>query len=256
MIHVGGGRRLHRSGGRILHTPKVWRFRERSGGRRCTGGSNECCYVTIWSGARARPKAPESLGSHGGPSTTGSKTGQLDRELDGAPVRYAPRPPVARKVDPFRGIIEARLAEFPKLTAMRLLAEIRAAGYAGGYTQLKEYVRRVRPTPIAEPVVRFETPPGQQAQAPRSTLRTQAQTPIVHARIAHRTAVGRTGPHEDIEPVAGQLPEARARLTDAEFTSSPPSPAHAHRRLAAASSAGSARDSRAVSDSPSPPTDE
>jgi transposase len=47
---------------------------------------------------------------------------------------------------------------------MRLLAEIRAAGYAGGYTQLKEYVRRVRPTPIAEPVVRFETPPGQQAQ--------------------------------------------------------------------------------------------
>ena len=92
------------------------------------------------------------------------ETGQLDRELDEAPARYAPRPPVACKIDAFGGIIAARLAEFPKLTAMRLFAEIRAAGYAGGYTQVKEYVRRVRPIPVAEPVVRFETPPGQQAQ--------------------------------------------------------------------------------------------
>jgi transposase len=91
-------------------------------------------------------------------------TGQLDRELDDAPVRYAPRPPVARKIDPFRDIIEARLTEFPRLTATRLFDEIRAAGYAGGYTQLKEYVRQVRPAPAPDPVVRFETPPGQQAQ--------------------------------------------------------------------------------------------
>ena len=47
---------------------------------------------------------------------------------------------------------------------MRLFEEIRAAGYAGGYTQLKEYVRQVRPAPTPEPVVRFETPPGHQAQ--------------------------------------------------------------------------------------------
>ncbi len=91
-------------------------------------------------------------------------TEQLDRELDDAPVRYAARPPVARKIDAFRAIIEARLTEFPRLTATRLLAEIRAAGYAGGYTQVKAYVRRVRPTPAAEPVVRFETPPGHQGQ--------------------------------------------------------------------------------------------
>lgn len=90
--------------------------------------------------------------------------GQLDRDLDEAPVRYTPRPAVARKIDAFRGIIDARLSEFPKLTAARLFEEIRAAGYAGGYTQLKDYVRQVRPTPPADPVVRFETPPGQQAQ--------------------------------------------------------------------------------------------
>src|SRR6185437_16961663 len=37
-------------------------------------------------------------------------------------------------------------------------------GYIGGYTQVKEYVREVRPIPPPDPVVRFETPPGLQAQ--------------------------------------------------------------------------------------------
>ncbi|HET9948660.1 MAG TPA: IS21 family transposase, partial [Longimicrobiales bacterium] len=39
-----------------------------------------------------------------------------------------------------------------------------AAGYEGGYTQLKEYVREIRPRPPEEPLVRFETAPGRQAQ--------------------------------------------------------------------------------------------
>ena len=59
------------------------------------------------------------------------ESGQLDRELDDEPVRYRPRPAVTRKVDPYRGIVERRLAEFPKLSAVRLFAEIKAAGYAG-----------------------------------------------------------------------------------------------------------------------------
>ena len=92
------------------------------------------------------------------------KTGQLDRDLDNAPVRYASRPSVARKIDRFRGIIDTRLTEFPKLSATRLFDEIRAAGYKGGYTQVKEYVRQTRPAPAPDPVVRFETPPGRQAQ--------------------------------------------------------------------------------------------
>ena len=92
------------------------------------------------------------------------ETGQLERELDNEPVRYMARAPVARKIDPYREIILARLAAYPKLSATRLHEEIRAAGYAGGYTQVKEYVRQVRPTPPADPVVRFETPAGLQAQ--------------------------------------------------------------------------------------------
>jgi transposase len=91
-------------------------------------------------------------------------SGQLDRELDEDPVHYKPRPPVGRKIDPFRAIIQARLAEYPLLSAVRLHDEIRAAGYDGGYTQVKDFVRQIRPMPPADPVVRFETPPAHQAQ--------------------------------------------------------------------------------------------
>jgi len=91
-------------------------------------------------------------------------TGQLDRELDNGPVRYAARPAVSRKIDGYRQIIAARLGEYPKLSATRLYEEIRSAGYTGGYTQVKDYVRVVRPGPPQDPVVRFETPAGLQAQ--------------------------------------------------------------------------------------------
>ena len=41
---------------------------------------------------------------------------------------------------------------------MRLFEEIKASGYVGCYTQVKEYVRKVRPRVPEEPAVRFETP--------------------------------------------------------------------------------------------------
>lgn len=50
------------------------------------------------------------------------------------------------------------------MSAVRLLAECRAAGYTGGYSQLTQFLHQVRPQPTPEPVVRFETPPGVQAQ--------------------------------------------------------------------------------------------
>jgi transposase len=92
------------------------------------------------------------------------RDGELDRDLDGEPARYGPRRPVATKLDPYKPIVEARLAAYPQLSAVRLLDEIRAAGYTGGYSQLKTFVQRVRPTPPPEPVIRFETPAGRQAQ--------------------------------------------------------------------------------------------
>src|SRR5262245_55110230 len=92
------------------------------------------------------------------------RAGDLDRDLDDEAVRYGPRPPVPTKLDAYKPIIEARLTAYPELSAVRLLDEICAAGYTGGYTQLERYVRRVRPAPVPEPVIRFETPAGRQAQ--------------------------------------------------------------------------------------------
>ena len=91
-------------------------------------------------------------------------TGQLDRDLDRGEVCYGPRPPVVSKLDPYRELVTTRLASYPKLTATRLFEEIKAAGYTGGYSLLKAFVRQVRPTAPVEPVVRFETAPGLQAQ--------------------------------------------------------------------------------------------
>ena len=89
-------------------------------------------------------------------------SGQLDRDLATGQTRYSPRPAVASQLDPYKGIIEVRLQEFPKLSAQRLFDEVRAAGYAGGYSRVRDYVRTVRAQEPLDPVVRFETPAGRQ----------------------------------------------------------------------------------------------
>lgn len=90
------------------------------------------------------------------------QTGQLERDLT-SPVPRA-RVRRAAKLDPYKPIIATRLATYPELSAVRLFTEVRAAGYAGGITQLRDHVARVRPRPEPEPVIRFETEPGLQAQ--------------------------------------------------------------------------------------------
>jgi transposase len=90
--------------------------------------------------------------------------GQLDRDVGSgeiSPPTRRSRPP---KLEAFKGIIHARLDKYPELTAVRLFDEVKAAGYRGGITQLRDYVARVRPRPSPEPLVRFETEPGHQAQ--------------------------------------------------------------------------------------------
>jgi len=81
---------------------------------------------------------------------------------DGPPKRAPQRRPPS-KLEPYRDYLLARLAEFPELSAEVLFEEICAMGYAGGRTILKEFTLpyRVR---RREPIVRFETPPGRQAQ--------------------------------------------------------------------------------------------
>ena len=97
-------------------------------------------------------------------------TGQLDRDLS------APPPPRqgarrAQLIDPYVPILRDRLADFPELSGVRLLAECRAAGYTGGITRLRDVVATLRVREAPAPVVRFETPPGHQAQVDFATVR-------------------------------------------------------------------------------------
>ena len=50
------------------------------------------------------------------------------------------------------------------MSAVRLFAEVREAGYPGGYDLVKRYAREVRPRPAPEPAMRFETAPGRLGQ--------------------------------------------------------------------------------------------
>lgn len=90
--------------------------------------------------------------------------GDTERDVDIADVRYTARPERPGKLDSYKPLIEERLTQYPELTAVRLYTEIHAAGYTGGVSQLRAFIRRTRPKPLLDPIVRFETPPGHQAQ--------------------------------------------------------------------------------------------
>jgi transposase len=79
---------------------------------------------------------------------------------------YGPRS-VGRpsKLAPFRNFLQEKITAFPDLSAVRLTREIRTMGYTGAYTAVKRFLSAIRPKngpKLFE--VRFETPPGVQAQ--------------------------------------------------------------------------------------------
>jgi transposase len=73
------------------------------------------------------------------------------------------RKPGPSKLDAFRPMIR-ELVIHKDLTAVRVLREIRALGYQGGYSILKEYARSIRRRTRRRPHLRFETDPGRQGQ--------------------------------------------------------------------------------------------
>ena len=80
------------------------------------------------------------------------------------PPVYGPRAPQGSLLGRFTVYLQARLDQYPGLSGSRLLREIQAQGYTGGYTILTDYLRTIRPPQEAGYEVRFETPAGHQGQ--------------------------------------------------------------------------------------------
>ena len=86
--------------------------------------------------------------------------------------QYAARPPRPTKLEPFHAYLGERIeAARPFwIPATVLLREIREQGYTGGISQLKAFIGSRKPR-SADPVVRFETSPGEQMQVDFTTIR-------------------------------------------------------------------------------------
>lgn len=84
----------------------------------------------------------------------------------GGPPRYKPRPPKPSKLDPFKDYLMQRVeAARPHWIPATVLArEIREQGFGGCEKLVSRFVRSLRPVAKDDPLVRFETAPGQQLQ--------------------------------------------------------------------------------------------
>ncbi|MGO9605416.1 MAG: IS21 family transposase [Candidatus Binataceae bacterium] len=91
--------------------------------------------------------------------------------IEGSP-RYE-REARPSKLDPYKHYIDERVkAAAPDwIPATVLLRELRALGYPGGYSILKDHLVALRPLAKPEPLIRFETDPGRQMQADFATIR-------------------------------------------------------------------------------------
>ena len=98
---------------------------------------------------------------------------------DEATRRYGPRQPRACKLDDYRSYLRERIEQArPRwIPATVLLREIAERGYGGGISQLKAWLAPMRRTE-PEPVVRFETLPGQQMQADFTPVR-RGRDPLI-----------------------------------------------------------------------------
>jgi transposase len=66
------------------------------------------------------------------------------------------------------------------IPATVLLRELRALGYPGGISTLKDNLAKLKPVAKPEPLIRFETDPGRQMQADFATLRRGEDRLSVH----------------------------------------------------------------------------
>jgi transposase len=126
-------------------------------------------------------------------------------------TRYGPRDGRPCKIDAFKKYLLMRVEQArPRwIPVPVLMREIQERGYEGGLTQLKEWLAPMRKAE-PEPVVRFETAPGQQMQADFTTVR-RGRNPLI-ALVAtmgySRASFVKFTAGEDAATLCGALREA------------------------------------------------
>lgn len=93
------------------------------------------------------------------------------RDKSKAPV-YPERQARPTKLQPYHDYLYTRIeaAKPYWIPATVLLRELKSLGYEGGITMLKEYIKQYKPSTPTDPVVRFETLPGEQMQVDFTTI--------------------------------------------------------------------------------------
>ena len=87
------------------------------------------------------------------------------------------------KLQPYHDYLRTRIetAKSYWIPATVLLRELTSLGYESGITMLKEHIKQYKPSTPVDPVVRFETLPGEQMQVDFTTI-TQYATSVLYAR--------------------------------------------------------------------------
>ena len=93
------------------------------------------------------------------------------RDKSKTPV-YPDRQSRPTKLQPYHDYLRTRIetAKPYWIPATVLLRELRALGYDGGITMLKEHIKQYKPFTPVDPVVRFETRTGEQMQVDFTTI--------------------------------------------------------------------------------------
>lgn len=132
---------------------------------------------------------------------------------DQAAQRYGPREPRGCKLDDYKSYLHERVGQaMPRwIPATVLLREIQERGYTGGISQLKAWLSPLKKNE-PEPLVRFETPPGQQMQADFTYVR-RGRDPLLalvatlgYSRASYVKFVACAG--EDVATLCAGLREA------------------------------------------------
>lgn len=97
-------------------------------------------------------------------SQLGVHHGTVDRVLSQAGLPKLQRPHRPSLLDPFLPFVRATLEQYPRLTASRLYAMVRARGYPGGEDHFRHLMLHYRPRAQPEAYLRLKTLPGEQGQ--------------------------------------------------------------------------------------------